>query len=60
MLETYGIPFPVDNSSVDTQDTQDTEESDWWKRGPGGGAMAGPPPPAAPSEFPASQATGSE
>ena len=28
MLETYGIPFPVDNSSVDTQDTQDTEESD--------------------------------
>jgi hypothetical protein len=28
MLETYGIPFPVDNSSVDTRDTQDTEESD--------------------------------
>jgi hypothetical protein len=28
MLETYGIPFPADNSSVDTQDTQDTEESD--------------------------------
>ena len=28
MLENYGIPFPVDNSSVDTQDTQDTQESD--------------------------------
>ena len=28
MLETYGIPFPADNSSLDTQDTQDTEESD--------------------------------
>ena len=28
MLETYGIPFPADNSSVDTQETQDTEESD--------------------------------
>jgi hypothetical protein len=33
MLETYGIPFPADNSSLDTEDT---EESDWWKRGPGG------------------------
>jgi hypothetical protein len=32
MLETYGVPFPVDNSSLDTEDT---EESDWWKRGPG-------------------------
>ena len=28
MLEAYGIPFPVDNSSVDIVDTQDTEESD--------------------------------
>ena len=28
MLETYGIPFPADNSSLDTQDTEDTEESD--------------------------------
>jgi len=28
MLETYGVPFPADNSSLDTQDTQDTEESD--------------------------------
>jgi hypothetical protein len=44
MLETYGVPFPVDNSCLDTVDT---EESDWWKRGPGGGATAGPPPPAA-------------
>jgi hypothetical protein len=28
MLETYGVPFPVDNSGVDTVDTEDTEESD--------------------------------
>jgi hypothetical protein len=35
MLETYGVPFPVDNSSLDTVDTEDTEESDWWKRGQG-------------------------
>ena len=29
MLETYGVPFPADNSSnVETQDTPDTEESD--------------------------------
>jgi hypothetical protein len=28
MLETYGVSFPVDNSSLDTQDTEDTEESD--------------------------------
>ena len=44
MLETYGIPFPVDNSSLDSVDTEDTEESDWWKRGPGGvaGLMASP------------------
>ena len=28
MLETYGVPFPADNSSLDTQDTEDTEESD--------------------------------
>ena len=29
MLETYGVPFPADNNSnVETQDTQDTEESD--------------------------------
>ena len=28
MLETYGIPFPADNISVDTVDTVDTEESD--------------------------------
>ena len=28
MLETYGIPFPVDNSSLDSVDTEDTEESD--------------------------------
>jgi hypothetical protein len=27
-LETYGVPFPVDNSSLDTEDTEDTEESD--------------------------------
>ena len=25
MLETYGIPFPVDNSSVDTVDTQESD-----------------------------------
>jgi hypothetical protein len=25
MLETYGVPFPVDNSSLDTEDTEDTE-----------------------------------
>ena len=37
MLETYGVPFPADNSSLDTEDT---EESDWWKRGPGGGSRA--------------------
>ena len=45
MLETYGVPFPVDNSSLDTENPEDTEESDWWKRGPGGGAgfMARPP-----------------
>jgi hypothetical protein len=47
MLETYGVPFPVDNSSLDTQDTEDTEESDWLKRGPGGGPGYGLPPPAA-------------
>ena len=41
MLETYGVPFPANNSSLDTEDT---EESDWWKRGPGGGrAMVCPP-----------------
>jgi hypothetical protein len=45
MLETYGVPFPVDNSGVDTVDTEDTEESDWWNRGPGGTANRGPPPP---------------
>jgi hypothetical protein len=31
MLETYGVPFPVDNSSVDSLDSVDsvdTEESD--------------------------------
>jgi hypothetical protein len=28
MLETYGIPFSVDNSSLDSVDTEDTEESD--------------------------------
>ena len=28
MLQTHGVPFPVDNSSLDTVDTQDTEESD--------------------------------
>ena len=28
MLETYGVPFPADNSSLDTQDTEDTEKSD--------------------------------
>jgi len=28
MLETYGVPFPADNSSVDSVDTPDTEESD--------------------------------
>ena len=44
MLETYGVPFPVDNSSLDTEDTEDTEESDWWKRGPGGGPGYGLPP----------------
>jgi hypothetical protein len=48
MLETYGVPFPVDNSSLDTVDTIDTEESDWWKRGPGGAAeLWHPPSPAA-------------
>jgi len=25
MLETYGIPFPVDNSSVDTVDTEESD-----------------------------------
>jgi len=25
MLETYGIPFPVDNSSLDTQDTEESD-----------------------------------
>jgi hypothetical protein len=44
MLETYRVPFPVDNSSLDAEDTKDTEESDWWKRGPGGTANCGPPP----------------
>jgi len=43
MLETYGIPFPADNNS--SVDTEDTEESDWWKRGPGGVAGLWPPPP---------------
>ena len=47
MLETYGIPFPVDNSSLDTVDAEDTEESDWWKRGPGGEPGLWPAPPAA-------------
>ena len=28
MLETYGIPFSVDNSSLDTEDTEDTKKSD--------------------------------
>jgi hypothetical protein len=28
MLETYGVPFPVDNSGIDTEHTEDTEESD--------------------------------
>jgi hypothetical protein len=28
MLETYGVPFPVDNSGMDSVDTEDTEESD--------------------------------
>jgi hypothetical protein len=28
MLETYGVPFPVDNSGVDSVDIVDTEESD--------------------------------
>jgi hypothetical protein len=28
MLETYGVPFPVDNSSLETEDTEDIEESD--------------------------------
>jgi hypothetical protein len=28
MLETYGIPFPVDNSGIDSVDIEDTEESD--------------------------------
>jgi hypothetical protein len=23
MLETYGVPFPVDNSNVDTEDTEE-------------------------------------
>jgi hypothetical protein len=47
MLETYGVPFPVDNSSLDTEDTEDTEESDWSKRGPGGEPGLWPAPPAA-------------
>ena len=25
MLETYGIPFPVDNSSLDTEDTEESD-----------------------------------
>jgi hypothetical protein len=25
MLETYGVPFPVDNSSVDTEDTEEDD-----------------------------------
>ncbi|CAA9335597.1 hypothetical protein AVDCRST_MAG84-2110 [uncultured Microcoleus sp.] len=25
MLETYGIPFPVDNSSVDTANTEESD-----------------------------------
>jgi len=41
MLETYGVPFPADNTS--NVETQDTEESDWWKRGPGGEPGYGPP-----------------
>ncbi len=28
MLKTYGVSFPVDNSSLNTEDTEDTEESD--------------------------------
>jgi hypothetical protein len=26
MLETYGIPFPVDNSSLDTVDTEEDDQ----------------------------------
>jgi len=51
MLETYGIPFPADNSSLDTQDTEDTEESDWWKRGPGGELWLALPPRPRPQNF---------
>jgi hypothetical protein len=25
MLETFGVPFPVDNSSVDTEDTEESD-----------------------------------
>jgi hypothetical protein len=25
LLETYGVPFPVDNSSVDTVDTEESD-----------------------------------
>jgi hypothetical protein len=51
MLETYGVPFPVDNSSLNTEDIEDTEESDWWKRGPGGTAIVARPPRPRPPEF---------
>ena len=44
MLETYGIPFPADSV-----DSVETEESDWWERGPGGVATAGRPPRPRPS-----------
>jgi hypothetical protein len=62
MLETYGVPFPVDNSSVDTEDT---EESDLTYRvlwlGGGGGAPArlALPPRPRPQNFSAA-GTGSE
>ena len=25
MLETYGVPFPADNSSLDTEDTEESD-----------------------------------
>ena len=60
MLETYGVPFPVDNSSLDTEGTEDTEESDWWKRGSGGVAGLWPPPPGRALRISSAAGTGSE
>jgi hypothetical protein len=45
MLETYGVPFPVDNSSLDTEDTEDIEKATDENVGRGGQPSCGLPPP---------------